>query len=270
MKKYYLITLLVLVFVTACSNSSGPSVSSDSINQAASFVIGETLFGDMTIGIASGAVFSYGEDVTLPNFDEASDQCFVNLNLLAPDLPGNPVADITPTFLDVGSSVTIKSNNEDFAILTKQVFGETIGYTTELTKSLADLNANASLSIPESDSGFPEFLNVMLPEAPTDFTLSASPSTDNITKTSRFTWQGDSSAFFTFSISGEDAQNEPIYILCNAKDDGDFSFSATIQAELDAAGFTKGKINSASRLTTHREVKNKAAVQVTLLRTKNY
>lgn len=274
-KNIRLFTLLLLLFIAACSSpNSGSPTDLDSPNrsykQLGSIIIGETVTQGDASRFLSASFLAFNTEVKLPNFSEIIDSCVVTKGPIDfSQIPDSPTLTETPTFLDAGTELSIKSGNNVYATLKKESFNQVIGYSHDTQVVLGDLPDNATIDIPGASAGFPAFNNIALPNQPSSFSLTATPALNKVDKSSSFSWQGSNATFFSLSIFGKDADDQTIVIGCNAKDDGSFSFPATTQAELDAAGFTTGYVVSAGRFAISREAKDNAAIQILIFQTEN-
>jgi hypothetical protein len=272
--------IVALLFLTACgggstdnpntpnnpNNPNNPPGGTTKIKKlgTVALVAGTTL--GQTTRSGFGVFFEYPEAIDVPKNPQflVSDSCTVTVAEPGTIPPENPNAP-TATSLDAGDALTLESG-EPYATLPKSVFENVISYASDPLTPLLPFPSSLTLDIPGATNGFPAFQDVAFPGIPAEFTLTQPSDPTTITKAATFAWTGaaSSDSFMQLFGSGQGTDNKTVGFYCLANDDGNFSFPAQTQSELDAAGFTTGSLLVATRSAFKQQLQGDAALFVTV------
>jgi hypothetical protein len=171
------------------------------------------------------------------------------------------------TFLDAGPQLTLRKGNDEIGVLPRQAASaggvNLITYANE--EDIEGLPTGLTLDIPGATPGFPKMTNVPVPTTASDFAVSASTPLDAVTKATTFTWKASGARNASVTLTGgADVGGRQVTFVCTAVDDGQFAFPAATGRELDSAGFTRGRVQSASQATRSTHTVGDALLLVTV------
>lgn len=243
--KFGLIAVSSLALVlTACPNASVP------INDPARYSkIGlvELLGSSGSPRAFSASFYKLSTTILLPTtvMKLPEDSCVIEKTLYGNLL--RPGADDRNTVaLDAGAELTVKNATATLSTLvvsSPASTSQTKGYFGSL-EALVD-TSGSTLNIPGATGGFPKMM-ATLPAEPAAFTFG--PET-GVTKDTTFEWTSPISGSVMIFVVASGTNPDTVYAECFAKDDGSFTFSTSMKTELDAKGFTTGRLFRTNKLT---------------------
>jgi hypothetical protein len=173
------------------------------------------------------------------------DSCVIDKTLYNNVL--KPGADARNTSaLDAGTELTVTNSSATLSTLAASGPGS----TSQTKAYLGSLDASAdtsgaTLNVPGTTGGFPK-MTAILPAELAAYTFG--PETE-VTKDTTFEWTSPTLTSVMTFVVASGANPNVVYAQCYTRDDGNFGFSATTKAELDAKGFMTGRLLSADKLT---------------------